>query len=161
MKPLSILLLLTATLASAQGPAGRLLERLNNMTPEQRRRALERMPADRRQMLENRISNLNKVTPEARERLRKDFDHFQQLPPEKQEEARKVLRQIADLPEDRRRQVRGAVNHLRQQGSDVQQERVSSKAFAKRFTTDELRLIRSALSLLPPPETQPAVPVQN
>ncbi|MCX6613471.1 MAG: DUF3106 domain-containing protein [Acidobacteria bacterium] len=134
------------------GPGLQLIERLNRMSPAERQKMLNRMPADRRQILEKRINNLNSIRPEAREKLRKDYEYFQQLPPEKRDEARRTLKQIADLPDERRKLVRGAVHNLRQQPSELRDRRLASRAFEQRFNEDERKLIREALSVLPPKE---------
>lgn len=132
------------------GPGLQLIERLNRMSPAERKKMLNRMPPERRQILEKRINNLNNIRPEAREKLRKDYEYFQQLPPEKRDDARRTLKQIADLPEERRKLVRGAVHNLRQQPSELRDQRLASRAFDKRFSEDERKLIREALSVLPP-----------
>ena len=155
MKQRLLLLLLLAIPLLAQphgAPAASLIERLNRMSPAERRKMLDRMPPERREILEQRIGNLNKINPEARERLKRDYEHFQQLPPEKQTELRQTLRQIAELPEDRRKQVRGAVNHLRRQTPEVQQKRIASQGFESRFNEDERKLVKDALAMLPLPE---------
>ncbi len=148
-----LLLVLALTLpVFAQDPGGpglQLIERLNRMSPAERRKLLNRMPSDRRMMLEKRINNLNSIKPEAREKARKDYEYFQQLPPEKQKEARRILKQIADLPEDRRKLVRGGIHNLRQQSPEIVQRRMSSKTFNERFNEDERKLIREALDALP------------
>jgi hypothetical protein len=152
MKHLLLALAITFP-AFAQDPGGpglQLIERLNRMSPAERRKLLNRMPSDRRMMLEKRINNLNSIKPEAREKARKDYEYFQQLPPEKQKEARRILKQIADLPEDRRKLVRGGIHNLRQQTPEVSQRRMSSRAFNERFSEDERKLIREALDALPP-----------
>ncbi len=152
MKSLLILIAL-ATPVFAQDPGGpglQLIERLNRMSPIERRKLLNRMPAERRQILEKRINNLNNIRPEAREKLKKDYEFFQQLPPEKRDELRRTLRQIADLPEDRRKLVRGAVHNLRQQNPELQEQRMASRAFGNRFNEEERKLIREALLALPP-----------
>ena len=130
-------------------PGANLIERLNRMSPAQRNKVLDRMPADRRQGLERRIKNLNNIDPEARAILKKDYDSFQQLPPEQQSEVRKTLRQIADLPEDRRRLVRGAIHNLRQHPAEMQQRRIGSRVFQERFNEDERKLVVDALAVLP------------
>ncbi len=156
---LLITLLAMPLLAQPPGaPAANLIERLNRMSPAERSKVLDRMPPERRDILERRINNLNNINPEAREKLKKDYEHFQQLPPEKQSEVRHTLRQIAELPEERRRQVRAAVNHLRQQTPEFQHKRIESRNFQDRFNEDERKLVKDALSMLPPAEAKPIEP---
>jgi phage-related protein len=138
-------------------PGLQLIERLNRMSPEERRRLLNRMPSDRRMVLEKRIDKLNSMKPEAREKALRDYEYFQQLPPEKQNEARRVLKKIADLPEERRKMLRTAIHHLREQGPELRQRRMESRGYHDRFSEDERKLIREALDALPP---QPEVKSQ-
>jgi len=92
-------LLLTASLA-AQAPAGpaqkrvpppgprpgrqaALIERWSNMTPEQRSKALDRLPPERREKIEAQLNRYQNMTPEQREQLRFRAQLFNQLPPER------------------------------------------------------------------------------
>ncbi|MBM3763399.1 MAG: DUF3106 domain-containing protein [Acidobacteria bacterium] len=152
MKPL-LLILFSISIANAQEAAS-LIERLNDMTPSERQRVLNCMPRARREMLERRINNWNKIDPAAKEKLRREFALLQQLPPERQDAARRTLRQISDLPEDRRKAVRAAIHHLRQQTAEMQQRKTSSRAFRERFSEEERKLVTDAVSLLPPAQAE-------
>lgn len=132
-----------------------LVDRLNQMTPEQRRKVLDRMPPERRKLLEDRIVKYNNIAPEVRERVRKDYEYFQQLSPEKQDTARQVMRDIAALPPDRRPMVRGAIGNLRKQTAELQETRLNSRGFQQRFSEAERKLIREALDTLPPSDPPP------
>ncbi len=158
----ALLISALATPAYAQLPKGagsgmRLIERLNQMNPEQRRKMLDKMSPERRKALENRIDHLAQITPEAREKLNKDYERFQQLPPERQAAVRQTMKQITELPDERRPLVRGAINSLRKQTAEVQGRRMASRVFQERFSDDERKLIKDALGVLPPSE----IPVQQ
>ncbi|MEJ7607787.1 MAG: DUF3106 domain-containing protein, partial [Bryobacteraceae bacterium] len=73
-------------------PPHTLLERLNNMSPEQRERMLRKLPPERRSILERRLENYNRTSPEVKRRLGAEYDNFRQLAPEKQEKARRLFR---------------------------------------------------------------------
>ncbi len=130
-------------------PGAALIERLNKMTPAQRQKVLSRMPAARRQLLEERIASFNRMAPEKRDQIRRELETFQQMPPERQAEVRRTLRAIADLPVERRQAVRRAVQQLRKDPPDVQQKRMVSTRFNERFSDEERKLIRDAVTLLP------------
>src|SRR5436190_18557983 len=66
-------------------PPNGMIERLNRMTPEQRQRALDRLPPERREKVERRLENFNALPPEEKDRLRQQYQAFQKLPPEKQD----------------------------------------------------------------------------
>src|SRR5689334_21950911 len=66
-------------------PANGLIERLNSMTPEQRKRALDRLPPERREKVQRRLDNFNALPQEEKDRLREQYREFQKLPLEKQD----------------------------------------------------------------------------
>jgi hypothetical protein len=144
--------------AQARGGGVNLLERINRMSPAERKRLLDRMPPERRRQMEQRIANLEAISPEQRERVKKDLRFLEQLPPEKQDAARKLFREINTLPPERRTPVRGAINHLRKLPAAEQAEKLDSRVFRRRFSEDERKLIREAVTTLPvqnePAETQ-------
>src|SRR4051812_47020429 len=59
-------------------PPHMILERLSGMTPDEREHFLSRLPADRRERLEQRLREFESMPPEDRERLRRESDGFQQ-----------------------------------------------------------------------------------
>lgn len=148
-KMAGVMLVLVGAAMAQPAPGAALIERLNRMTPAQREKVLARMPAARRQLLENRIQSFNKMAPEKRDQIRKELESFQQMPPERQAEVRRTLRAIADLPTERRQAVRRAVQMLRKDSPEVQQKRMASAKFNERFSEDERKLIRDAVTMLP------------
>src|SRR5690349_15193242 len=66
-------------------PPGAAIERLNGMTPQQRQRALDRLPPDRRAQVEKRLERYNALPADVKERLREQYTEFQKLPSEKQQ----------------------------------------------------------------------------
>ena len=155
-----VLIGLLALSAFAQAPktkpaGANLVNRLYRMSPAERSRMFEKMPPERRKVLEARIEHLNQIGPEAREKLNREYALFQQLPPERQLAARQTMRQIAELSDTRRPMVRGAIRNLFKQPTEVQGRRMASKAFQERFNDDERKLIKDALNTLPQPEAGP------
>src|SRR2546423_2571644 len=95
------------------GPGIQALERWSRMTPEQRSRALDRVPPERRQKVEEQLERYQNLTPEQREQLRFRAQMFSQLPPEKQDQARRLFRQFNQLPPDRQGALREEFRNLR------------------------------------------------
>ena len=123
-------------------PPNGMIERLSRMTPEQRERALGRLPADRREKVERRLERFNALTPDEKQRLREDYQAFQKLPPEKQDAIRRSFRQFNDLPEDRRRPVRRELMYLRRLNADELAARFASDVFRSRFNETERQLLQ-------------------
>jgi hypothetical protein len=122
--------------------ANGMIERLNNMTPEQRKRALDRLPPERRERVERRLQNYNALPPEAKERLREQYREFQKLPVEKQDAIRRSFRQLGELPQDRRPMVRREVMRLRRLTPEERASRMDDENFRSRFSESERQIIR-------------------
>lgn len=154
---LSLCLLAAPLLVLAQ-PRPNFLEKLQRMSPQERRRFLDRIPPDRRLELERRLRQLEEIPPDVRERLRREYDEFQQLPAERQEAIRKVLKQLNELPPPRRGPVRNAIGMLRHMSPAQREDRMNGRHFKNRFDEAEQRLIREALETLPalPPKPEPS-----
>ncbi len=122
-------------------PANGLIERLNSMTPEQRKRALDRLPPERRERVQRRLDNYNALSPEAKERLREQYREFQKLPVERQDAIRRSFRRLTELPQDRRPMVRREVVRLRQLTPEERASKMGSDDFRSRFSESEREII--------------------
>jgi hypothetical protein len=165
---IGIVMLLGAGLALAQParspaiappPNLALLDRLERMSPEQRQRALDRLPPLRRERIEARLRWYRNLTPEERNRVRRQFEWFRQLPPEKQDAVRQLSRRLNQLPENRRRAVRRGVRELQMLEEPRRQFRLSRPWFRNRYSPEELEMVQELLEVLPPPRaTAPNIP---
>jgi hypothetical protein len=165
LRSISLLtLVLVATLAPAAGQGrqrgeGRpprmradptVLDRLEEMTPEQRRQALEKLPPERRRRLQERLERYERLSPEERERLRQRYDRFRALAPERQQAARLLFERFRQLPDQRRIEVRRAVRRLSLLNPSLRRERMNQRQFRARFTPEERAIIADFLQLGPP-----------
>lgn len=128
-----------------------ILDRLEHMTPEQRRRVLDRLPPWRRQRLEARLAQWESLPPQERERLRRQYDRFRALPPERQQAARNLFQDFASLPPARRRALRQEARRLSQMGDAGRQARMASQDFRGRYTPQEREILRALAELAPGP----------
>jgi hypothetical protein len=155
-------LAMTASLA-AQGTAparkrqplgGRLgrqaavIERWNNMTPEQRRNALDRLPPERRRRIEEQLERYSNLSPEERRALRFRWEMFTQLPPERQDEARRLFRQFNQLAPDRQSRLREEFQQLREMPEVQRQARLESGEFREAYTLREQRFLGAFARML-------------
>ena len=123
-------------------PANGLIERLNSMTPEQRKRALDRLPPERRERVQRRLDNYNALSPGAKERLRDQYREFQKLPVEQQDAIRRSFRRLTELPQDRRPMVRREVVRLRQLTPEERASKMDNDDFRSRFSESERQIIQ-------------------
>ncbi len=167
--PISVLFLVTCGLVTAQQPpeadefappeAGMpralagptILDRLEQMTPAQRQRLLEKLPPERRKRLEARLRAYESLPPAERERLRRQFDTFRALTPEQKQNARRLFRRFMELPPGRRQVLRQEARRLGQMPWPRRQARMSSPDFESRYTPEERRILRALAALTPNP----------
>jgi hypothetical protein len=140
-----------------KGPAGReatqfqrQLEKFQRMTPQQRRRALNALPPERREMFERRLEEYRSLEPEERQRLARQLDNFRQLPPERQKAIRQMRRKLADMPAARRRMMAGEIQELRGLDEEARRERLNSAEVKERFSEEEREMLQDLSSVLEP-----------
>lgn len=126
---------LIVTQASAQvrkapkGIPGPAVQRLLNMTPEEREKALARLPPERRARIEQRLNRLAQLPPEQRAELQQRYQAFQSLPRDRQDAVRLELQSLRALP------------------PRLRQRRLSSPGFQREYSPEEQRLLRESLGL--------------
>jgi len=94
------------------------------MTPEQREKALAKLPPDRRQQVEKQLDRLDQLTPEQRQELNRRFETLQTFPP------------------GRQRAVRQELQDLRRMSLADRRARLHSAEFNEQFSPEEQDLIR-------------------
>ena len=127
------------------------LDRFERMPPEQRQRFLARLPADRKQQFETRLTRYRRMTPAQRQQLREQYDLFQDLPRERQDELRRSFRLLNELPDDRRGLLRRECFELRRMPEPDRRARLASDEFRGRYSVSEQQLLGDLAGLLPPP----------
>ncbi|HUQ91772.1 MAG TPA: DUF3106 domain-containing protein [Bryobacteraceae bacterium] len=151
-----IALMLAAPMADAQlrkgGPGGakrrEMLERFSRMSPEQRERALSRLPYERRRQIERNLEIYNELPVEQKRRLQTQYENFQQLPPERQQAARQVFRRMRDLPPERRQEIRREVIRMGRMPEPRRRAYVISDEFRNHYSPDERRMIDELSGIL-------------
>ncbi len=131
----------------AQSNRPTVLDRLERMTPEERKRFLDRLPPAQRDRLERRLKLYESLSPGERERLRERYQRFRTLPPERQQAARDLYRRFGELPPERRMALRRAVRNLSLLDEATRQRRMNSPQFRARFNPEDQSMIRSFLEL--------------
>jgi hypothetical protein len=122
------------------------LDRLEQMSPEERQKALDRLPPERRQRVEEGLERYRAMNPENRERLR----NFERMPEEQRDAIRQSFRRMQDLPLGRRAMVRRELQQLRGMSDAERETRMQSESFRRRFDANEQGLIRDTVANMPP-----------
>lgn len=121
------------------------IQRLAQMSPAQREKALSNLPPERRARLEAGITRWNQTPAQ----LKALNDKFQSLPPEQQKRIRQLSQRIKTLSPDRKTAVTQELNRLRNMPEERRQKRLESPAVRKNFSPDEQEILRETPGLLP------------
>ncbi len=131
-----------------KGPEER-LEKLEQMSAEERRLALQNLPVDRQRKIESKLEDYKRLSPDAREQLHDRLHRFESLPVERQNRIRQLATQFGELPDSRRRTVRDELDMLRVMPETERRSRLNSAEFRNRFTASERQMLQDASSVLP------------
>ena len=96
------------------------------MSPEDREKALAKLPPQRRAAVEQRLARYQQMTPEQQERFKVQLERMHKLSPARQNAVRQQIQQLRALPAPQRRK---ALN-----GDELKQN----------FSPDEQALIRDS-----------------
>jgi hypothetical protein len=107
--------------------AGATLERFLQMTPQNRERALAKLPPARQQAILQRLGALSVLSPEEQQQLRGRYQAF------------------LDLAQDRRQAVRGELKDLRQMPRKERQARLNSEDLKQKFSESEIELMQGSM----------------
>lgn len=122
-------------------PNKKAFERFRQMTPQQRDRAMQKLPPDRRKQMEERLDRYNELSPEERKRLDGRLDDFRQMPPEKQEAARKAVQRMNDLDAGRRPLIRREVNSWQRLSDEELKSHRASEEYRSRYSDKEREIL--------------------
>ncbi|HBY63484.1 MAG TPA: hypothetical protein DEH78_26975 [Solibacterales bacterium] len=117
------------------------IERWQQMSPEERQKALDRLPPERRKMMEERLREYRQLSEDEQARLSSQYEEFRKLPPRRQREMRRLFQEFRELPMERRRVVRRELEQLRGLAPGERKSRLASGEFRERFSESERRLI--------------------
>ena len=126
------------------------VDKFNRMTPDERQRALEKLPPERRKKIEDQLNWYNSLTPQQRRQLRSRLQAFNQLPPEKQNQTRRLFRQFGELPQERQEPVLKEFENLRVLPEAERRARINSDEFRNKYNSHEQRILGDLSGLLSP-----------
>ena len=101
-------------------------QRFQQMSPEERERALSKLPPERRARIEQQLQRYESLTPAQKEFVNRRLALLQSLPPQRQAAVRQELQRLRELPPAQRR---AALNSIEER---------------ERFSPDEMQLIRGS-----------------
>ena len=127
------------------GPAQRLLQ----MTPEERERALEKLPAQRQEQIRRQLEKLDSLPKAEKEHIARQARGLDSLSPPQRKVVTQQLAAFNHLPEDRIRPVRGELVKLMKMPEEQRNARINSDEFKKRYSPEEQGILRDLSANLP------------
>ena len=125
--------------------------RLYQMSPEERERALEKLPDPRREAIRKQLEYFDSLPKEQQQVMLGRTERFAALPPEKRRAFMQQMQALNQLPQERRQLVGGALRRL-QSMSDLERANVlNSQQFRNRFSPQEQKIIADLSEVLLPP----------
>lgn len=162
MRSVICMLALTAALAAQPKvvlrpkgrPAARIgqLEKFSRMTPDERKRVIEKLPPERQKQIERNVESYNKLSDSEKRNLLGQLEHFNSLPAADQQRARRLLREVNQMSTERRTEVRREMARLRRMTEEGRKARLESEDFKGKYSSDERRVIGDLVPLFETPE---------
>src|SRR5258708_38719248 len=87
-------------------PAKAPIDEFQTMSPQDRQKALDRMPPPQRQKLEERLQKFNELPAEQQRTLKNMYNRLHELPPGRQDAVRKSMNQFTEQAPERRQAKR-------------------------------------------------------
>jgi hypothetical protein len=103
------------------------LDQFSKMSPEDREKALSKLPPQRRAVVEQRLARYQNMTPERQEAFKRQLEIMQSLPKDRQNAVRDRIKEIRELPTQAERR-----------------KALTGDEFKKNFSPDEQEVVREA-----------------
>jgi len=125
--------------------------RLYKASPEERDRALEKLPPAMQQQFRNQLKRFDSLTPEQQQLQLKWVDRYSALPQEQQAAFKVQLQNLQKLPPERKQPIGAALRRLEGMSDAKRREVLDSEEFKSRFSADELKMISDLSVVMLPP----------
>jgi hypothetical protein len=132
-------------------PGASVAQRLMQMTPEERERALEKLPPAQQDRIRQQLERFDKRPELQRQRVIQQYREFSTLPPDTQRLVTRQIQFLNHLPDDRGPIVRAELQRLRRMPEPDRQARLDSDDFKNKFTPDEQKALGDISGNLPLP----------
>jgi hypothetical protein len=126
-----------------------LAQRLLQMTPEQRDRALEKLPPQQQAQVRQQLQRLDNLPQAEKDRIARQARGLDSLPPPQRRLVTQQLNAFNKLPDDRILPVRRALVTLMRMPEEQREARLNSDAFTHNFSPEEQGILRDLSRNLP------------
>jgi hypothetical protein len=133
--------------------------RLMLATPQQRERALAKLPPERQTAIRKQLEWFDSLPKAQQDEQIRRLERFASLPPDQQVIVRLQVAALAKLPPARRQAIQRALGMLQSLPYPQRAVRMNNPAFKSRFSPEELSIIEDLSNAWLLPQAQPPAPV--
>jgi hypothetical protein len=126
------------------------IDEFQTMSPQERQKALDRMPPAQRKKFEERLQKFNELPAEQQRTLKNMYNRLNELPPGRQDAVRKSMNQFSEQPVERRQAMRQELKSIGDLPEQDRAARLKSPEFRSKFSHKEQDILRNMSELLPP-----------
>lgn len=136
------------------------IQRLSQMSPEDRRRFLQNLNPRQRQEVMRRLQDWNRRTPAERQVMIERERVWQRMSPEQRQRARtEIFPRWQRLPQERRQAIQRRLRALAPLNEEERAARLQNEEFLRGLSDDDRALLRDLADLrLPPPDRDQDAP---
>ncbi len=125
--------------------------RLYRATPEERDRALEKLPPKMQEQIRTQLEAFDRMPKEQQQVFIRRAERFAALSPARKAEVIQQLQALNKLPQDRKREVAIALRRLQMLPDEDRRKLLESDAFKSRFSPEEQKMIADLSDGMLPP----------
>ena len=125
--------------------------RLFKASPEERERALEKLPPAMQEQFRAQFKRFDSLTPQQQQLQLQWVERYSALPADQQLTFRTQLQNLSKLPPERRQPIATALRRLEGMPDEQRRKVLDSEEFKSRFSAEELKMI-SDLSVVMLPQ---------
>ena len=126
--------------------------RLYRASPEERERALEKLPFRMQQQFRSRLERFDAMPKPQQQVLIRRAERYASLSQEQKATFLSFMEALRKLPQDRLREIGLAIRRMQPLSEDERQRLVASDAFRSRFSTDEQKIVTGLVEVMIPPD---------
>lgn len=124
--------------------------RLYRASPEERERALEKLPMRMQEQFRRQLERFDAMPKAQQLVLIKRAEIYASLSPEQKAAVAGHMGALGKLPEDRRREIGIAIRRLQPLSDEDRRKLVESEAFKARFSADEQKIVIGLAEVMTP-----------
>jgi hypothetical protein len=125
---------------------------LYRATPDERERALERIPAAQQEQMRKNLDWYDHLPKEQQQLVLGQAERFEALPPQGRQAFQQAMRELRALPKDRHQLVGGALRRLQMMPAEQRGRVLDSDQFKGSLSPEELKIISGLSTVMLPPQ---------